>query len=146
MKTFQCNPRKLFMVAIACSFAAAATAKAAEESYPTISVPSNRSLLADNAGLLVWRAADFGTYVYLKVFIDGVPVTTLSRNEGYEAIVRPGKHVLSICTGSSFKGSTRFTYRHVNMKRGQTYAFTALWLETDRATLEIPDHGLGFLR
>jgi hypothetical protein len=89
--------------------------------------------------LIVARAADFGTFLYVNLFIDGVPVTTLGFGQGYEAIVRPGQHVLSITTTPL--GQQRLIYRPVtvHMERGQTYAFTALWEETDLATLKTPD-------
>jgi hypothetical protein len=95
--------------------------------------------LADNARLIVGRAANFGTFLYVNSFIDGTPVTTLGFGQSYEAIVRPGQHMLSITTTPL--GHQRLIYRPVtiNMERGQTYAFTALWEETDLATLKTPD-------
>ncbi len=134
MKTSHARPSKLLMIALACSFVAgAATIKAG--GYESISsMPLN-----GNTRLLVWRAADFGTFIYLNVFIDGIKLTTLGRNEGYEAIVRPGKHVLSISTTPCPYGQTRFTYQHVTMKPGETYAFTALWEFADWAMLETSD-------
>ena len=145
MKTFQYSMGKFLLIVIACSFFAGAMAKAGGLS-PTIYVPRN-SALGGNAGLFVWRAADFGTDIYLRLYIDGIPVTTLARNEAYEAIVRPGRHVLSIATGPfGQQDKTRLFNRHVNMRRGQTYSFTALWIEADLATLETPDHALSSLR
>jgi hypothetical protein len=95
--------------------------------------------LADNARLIVARAADFGTFLYVNLFIDGIPVTTLGFGQGYEAIVRPGRHMLSITTTPL--GRQRLIYRPVTitMERGQTYTFTALWEETDLATLKTPE-------
>jgi hypothetical protein len=132
MKTFQFNPVKLFMIAMACSFAAGATTQAG-------ALARDDAMVADNARLVVRRAADFGTDIYLKLFIDGIPVTGLAINEGYEALVRPGQHVLSIKTVPSFDDKTKFTYHTVTMKRGQSYAYTALWVEADRAVLVKPD-------
>ncbi len=126
------------MIAIACSFATGATTNAGS-SNSTDFVPTDGPLVRDNARLVVRRAADFGTDIYLKIFVDGIPVTTLARNEGYAAIVRPGGHVLSIATGPSFSDATKSTYRRITMKRGQSYAFTALWVEADRASLETPE-------
>jgi hypothetical protein len=122
------------MIAIACSFIAGAATTNAGGYESISSAPLN-----GNTRLLVWRAADFGTYIYLNLFIDGVKVTTLGRNTGYEAIVRPGKHVLSISTTPCPYGQTRFTYQHVHMRPGETYSFTALWEYADWATLETSD-------
>lgn len=126
MKTFQHNVSKLFAIAVACSFAVTVTVRAGP----------NSGAFADNARLTVWRAADFGTIIFLNLYIDGVQVTTLGRNEGYEAIVRPGHHVFSIGTSPSPYGKTNITHRPVTVERGRTYAFTALWLGANGAALE----------
>lgn len=91
---------------------------------------------ADNARLIIMRESDFGTFIYLKVYIDGVPITILGRNVGYEAIIRPGEHVVTIATTPSPYGQTRHTDRRVMMRPGETYAFTALWQYADRPILE----------
>lgn len=132
MKTFQFSSVKLFIIAIAFSFAASATTQAG-------AIAREDARIADNSRLVIRRAADFGTDIYLKLFIDGIPVTGLAINEGYEALVRPGRHVLSIATVPSFDDKTKFTYHPVTMERGRSYAYTALWVETDRAVLIKPD-------
>jgi hypothetical protein len=126
----------VIMIVIAGKFEAAAITKAGALG----SAISPRNVpLADNARLIVERAADFGTFLYVNLFIDGIPVTTLGFGQGYEAIVRPGQHILSITTTPL--GHQRLIYRPVTitMERGRTYAFTALWEETDLATLKTPD-------
>jgi hypothetical protein len=82
MKTFQCSLVKLLMIAIACSFAPSATVQAGASSWSS-APPNDVARLAGNARLFVWRAADFGTEIYLVLYIDGVRVTTLGRNEGF---------------------------------------------------------------
>lgn len=134
MKTSHARTCKLLMIAIACSFVAGAATTNAGGYESTSSMPLN-----GNARLTIWRAADFGTYIYLKVFIDGVKLTILGRNEGYQAIVRPGKHVLSISTTPCPYGQTKFTHQRVTMKPGETYSFTAIWEYADWATLETSD-------
>ena len=134
MKTSHVQPSKLLLIAIVCSFVAGAATIKAGGYEPVSSMPLN-----GNARLVVWRAADFGTFIYLNLFIDGVQVTMLGRNTGYEAIVRPGKHVLSVSTTPCPYGKTRFTRQNVTMKPGQTYSFTALWEYADWATLEVSD-------
>jgi len=123
------------MIIIAGKFEAGA--KTGPGAFSSTLPPSN-VLLADNAHLIVGRAADFGTFLFVDLFIDGIPVTTLGFGQGYDAIVRPGQHVLSLTT-TPF-GHQRLIYRPVTvtMERGQTYAFTALWDETDLATVKTP--------
>jgi hypothetical protein len=126
----------VIIIVIAGMFGAGAITEAGALSSAVL--PKNAPL-ADNARLFVERAADFGTFLYINLFIDGIPVTTLGFGQGYDGIVRPGQHVLSITT-TPF-GHQRLFYRPVTitMERGQTYAFTALWDETDLATLKTPD-------
>ena len=130
--------RKSVMTAIACSFAAGSITEAGPSSSTT-SVPLSRPALTDNARLSLRRSADFGTEIYLTLFVDGINVATLGQNEGYEAIVRPGRHVLSVRTTPNPYGKTVFSSSDVTMEGGQTYAFTAVWGEPDRATLDNSD-------
>ena len=87
------------------------------------------------ARLQVRRAADFGTEIFLNLFIDGVQVTMMPINTGYEALLRPGTHVLAISTTPCPYGKTRYTYRTVRMEPGQTYLYTAVWEYADVAQL-----------
>jgi hypothetical protein len=130
--------RKLVIIAIASSFAAGSITQAGP-SRSTTSGSLNGSGLMDNARLSLRRSADFGTDIYLILFIDGIQVTTLGQNEGYEATVRPGRHVLSVRTTPNPYGKTVFSSNDITIKGGQTYAFTAVWGEPDRATLDNSD-------
>ena|ERR1700687_2423602 len=135
MKTSHAYPSKLvLMIAIACSFIAGAATTNAGGYESMNSMP-----LHGNTRLYIWRAADFGTFIYLNVYIDGVKLTTLGRNEAYEAIVRPGKHVLAISTTPCPYGQTKFTYQHCTLRPGETCAFTAIWEYADWAMLETSD-------
>src|SRR5437879_3076283 len=95
----------------------------------------SRGELMGNSGLTIWRAADFGNDLGLSIYIDGIPITTLSRGEGYRAIVRPGHHQLSVTDTPSPYGKTKFTHRTVDLVPGQNYSFTALW-EVETILLE----------
>jgi len=106
----------------------------------------SRSELMGNSGLTVFREADYGNQNGLSIYLDGVPVTTLSRGEGYRAIVRPGRHLLTVANTPSPYGKTRFTHRKIDLAPGQNYAFTAIW---DVETLTLEDGGYqyhGFYR
>lgn len=103
-----------------------------------------RQELMGNSQLFVWREADFGNDLGLSIYIDGIPITTLSRGEAYQAVVRPGRHVLTVTDTPCPYGKTRFTHLTVNFTPGKTYAFTAVWefetilLETGHHPLDIP--------
>jgi hypothetical protein len=95
----------------------------------------SRNELMGNSGLTIFREADFGNEMGLSISIDGIPVTTLSRGEGYRAMIRPGRHVLTVTNTPSPYGKTKFTHRTINFVSGQNYSFTALW-EVERILLE----------
>jgi len=90
----------------------------------------------ENSNLMVWRAADFGYWISIGLYIDGQQVTSLGWNQGYQAQVRPGEHVLSLITSPSPYGKTRVSYHRVTMRPGETYKFTALWREAQLPVLE----------
>jgi hypothetical protein len=95
----------------------------------------SRSELMGNSGLTIFRGADFGNQIGLSISIDGIPITTLSWGEGYRAIVRPGRHILTVTDTPSPYGKTKFTHRTINLISGQNYSFTALW-EVETILLE----------
>ncbi|MGC1322417.1 MAG: hypothetical protein WA849_09560 [Candidatus Udaeobacter sp.] len=131
MKILNCISRKLIMVAIACSFAASTPIKAQE-------VRSNSAFAhsEDEAHLVVTRSANFGTFQYLILFLDGVHVANLGLSQSYDAVLPPGQHVLSVSTSPQIYRSTAPTQRRVNAEPGKTYAFTAFWKNFDEAYLE----------
>ena len=123
---------KLFgiMIAIACSFAASTPIQAQEASSDSASASSD-----DNARLVVNRAANFGILESISVFIDGVQVADLELSQSYDAVLRPGQHVVSISMNPKTDGQ-KPTQRRVNAKPGKTYAFTAVWRSAEYASLE----------
>jgi hypothetical protein len=120
MKILNYISGKLIMVAIACSFAASTTIQAQQ----------------DDARLVVSRSANFGTFQYLILYVDGVHVADLGVNQSYEAVLPPGQHVLSVTTTPQAYRSAPPTQRRVNAAPGETYAFTAFWKNFDEAYLE----------
>src|SRR6267378_5784662 len=121
---------KLMMVAIACSFAASTPIQARAARSNSASPRSE-----DNAHLVVARAANFGTFQYLILFVDGVHVANLGLDQSYEAVLPPGQHVLSTSTTPQSYMYEPPTGRRVNAEPGETYAFTAFWKNTDQAYL-----------
>ena len=131
MKILSYVSTKLIIVAIVWSFAAGAPIQA----RPARS--NSSSAHSDNAYLMVNRAANFGTFESINLSIDGVPVAVLGLNESYEGVLRPGKHVLSMTTNPWTQGLTRLTERTLDAQPGETYAFTALWDDSYRASFEV---------
>jgi hypothetical protein len=131
MKILRHVSGKLIIAAMACSFAASTPVQAR--------VARSKSALAssaDDARLVVTRSANFGTFQYLILFVDGVHVANLGLDQSYTAVLPPGQHVLSVSTTPQGYRYTAPTRRRVNAEPGQTYAFTAFWENTDQAYLE----------
>jgi len=113
---------KLIMVAIACSFAVSTPIQAGVARSNSASARSE-----DDARLVVSRAANFGTFEYLILFVDGVHVADLGLGQSYDAVLPPGQHVLSVSTTPQIYRRTPPTQRRVNAEPDKTYAFTAFW-------------------
>jgi hypothetical protein len=120
MKTFYNVSSKLIMVAIACSFVASAPIQA-------------RS--ADDARLIVNRSADFGVEESINLAIDGVQVAVLGVNQNYDAALPPGRHVVSITTNPRIYGQQAPSQIPVKVEPGKTYVLTAVWDDSERASL-----------
>jgi len=130
MKILRYVCTKLVIVAIAWSFAAAASIQARQPRSTSGSAGS------DNAYLIVNRAANFGTRESINLSVDGVQVAVIGLNGSYEGVLRPGKHVLSMTTNPQTQGLTRLAQRTLDAQPGKTYAFTALWDDSYNASLE----------
>jgi hypothetical protein len=140
MKNFSSASKLILLAVSTVSLAIAATVHAGP------GADYSRNELMGNSGLSIFRAADFGNHLGLCIYLDGVPITTLSRGEGYRAIVRPGHHRLTITDTPSPYGKTNFTHRTVHLLSGQNYSFTAIW---DVQNIQLEDGGYqyhGFYR
>ena len=122
---------KLILVVIACSFAAGQPIQARVARSNPASARSE-----DDARLVVTRAANFGTFQYLNLFVDGVHVADLGLGQSYDALLPPGPHVLSVSTTPQIYRRTPPTQRCVNAEPDKTYAFTAFWNNLYQAYLE----------
>jgi hypothetical protein len=129
MKILNYVSLKLIMIAIACSFAASTPLQAQEARSHSASARSE-----DDARLIVTRVANFGTFNYLNLFVDGVYVANLGYLRSYEAVLPPGRHVLSVTPELEY-----CTHTIVNAEPGRTYAFTAQWKNDEEVYLERGD-------
>jgi hypothetical protein len=104
MKILNYVSGKLIIVAIACGFAASTPIQAQQ----------------DDARLVVSGSANFGTFQYLILFVDGVHVADLGLNRSYDTVLPPGQHVLSVSTTPQIYRYTAPTQRRVNAEPGPT--------------------------
>jgi hypothetical protein len=129
MKILNYVSLKLIMIAIACSFAASTPLQAGEARLNSASARSE-----GDARLIVARVANFGTFNFLNLFVDGVYVANLGYCRSYEAVLPPGRHVLSVAPELEY-----CTHTIVNAEPGRTYAFTARWINNYQVRLERGD-------
>src|SRR5437763_13783253 len=120
MKILNRVSSKLIMVAIACSFAAGTPIQARVARSNSASARSE-----DDARLIVSRAANFGTFQYLILFVDGVQVADLGLGQNYDAVLRHGQHVLSVSTYPLGYRLTQTIIRRVNLATRHTNAYYA---------------------
>jgi hypothetical protein len=98
-------------------------------------IASIQARSGDNARLIVNRSADFGINESINLAIDGVRVADLGINQNYDAALPPGKHILSITTNPRTYGQDSPIQIPVNAEPGKTYTFTAVWDDSERASL-----------
>jgi hypothetical protein len=89
----------------------------------------------------VTRAANFGTFQFLNLFVDGIHVADLGLGQSYDALLPPGQHVVSVSTTPQIYRYEPPTQRGVNAKPGKTYAYTAFWKNSYQAYLEKSNGG-----
>jgi hypothetical protein len=130
VKILHCVSGRLIIAAIACSLAASTPIQAQDTKSGSASGSSG-----DSARLVVNRAANFGILESVNVFVDGVQVAELELSQSYDAVLRPGQHVLSVSINPKNSGQ-KPTQRRVDAKPGKTYAFTAVWRSAEYASLE----------
>jgi hypothetical protein len=131
MKILNYVSGKLIIVATAFSFAASTPIQARGARSNSASARSE-----DDARLVVTREANFGTFEFLNLFVDGVHVADLGLNQSYDAELPPGRHDLSVTTTPQTYMYEPPTHRRVNARPGKTYAFTAFWKNANQAYLE----------
>jgi hypothetical protein len=120
----------LIIISIACCFAASTPIRAQEARS------ESGQIIGDTARLIVNRSADFGINESINLAIDGVQVAVLGINQKYDAAVPAGKRVLSISTNPRNYGQDSPNQISVNVEPGKTYTFTAVWDDSERASLE----------
>ena len=76
------------------------------------------------ARLIVRRIADLGNFIYVDLYVDGVPVATIGYGRTYEGLLSPGRHVLSVVPTPNPKWPNPWEMT-LDVRSGQTYSFTA---------------------
>jgi len=78
------------------------------------------------ARLIIRRAANMGTGLFLDIDIDGASVGSTGVGEIYRGSLSPGQHVISVVMRPNRLNLPR-TQKTLTVEKGQTYTLTAMW-------------------
>lgn len=81
---------------------------------------------ANSGTLVINRAPNMGTGLFLNVSIDGKHVATVGTGRSYNGSLSPGPHVVSVIVEPNELSLTP-TQKKITVQTGQTYTFTASW-------------------
>ena len=87
--------------------------------------------------LIVQRAPNFGSDLFIRLSIDGKRAADIPRNQHYGGVLAAGRHTLTALALPNTQ-SRRPTSIGVTIKSGKVYIFTATW-EGDRLILRPSD-------
>jgi tetratricopeptide (TPR) repeat protein len=114
------------------------TSTASEVSSPATSAsPAEPGRSAETAvaqpdgRLIVLRAANFGWNVALNLKIDGRAAASIVQGRRYDQSVPEGRHMLTVSAGANYQPTSTV----LNVRRGQTYVFTAIRQNTGSVVL-----------
>jgi hypothetical protein len=94
--------------------------------------PSSETAVAQPDGrLIVLRAANFGSNMALNLKIDGRAAANIVQGGRYDQFVPEGRHMVSVSAGANYQSTSTV----LNVRRGQTYVFTAVRQNTDSVVL-----------
>lgn len=83
--------------------------------------------------VIVQRAPNFGSDLFIRLLIDGKHVANIPRNQHYGGVVSAGRHTVTAIALPNTE-SRRPTSMRLTVKAGQVYIFTATW-DSDRLVL-----------
>jgi tetratricopeptide (TPR) repeat protein len=94
--------------------------------------PSAETAVAQPGGrLIVLRAPNFGWNLALNLKIDGRAAANIVQSRRYDDFVPEGRHMLTVSVAPNYQPTSTV----LNVRRGQTYVFTATRQNTDSVVL-----------
>ena len=124
MKIFSYYSCVLLIAALACAgFSGCETSGTAA---PGTTVAAAASAGQGAAQLIIRRAPNMGSGLFLDIKIDGTRVGALSMGQTYTGSLSPGHHVVSVILRPN-QLSLPPTKKTLTVVKGQTYDFTAMW-------------------
>jgi hypothetical protein len=81
---------------------------------------------ANSGRLVINRAANMGSALFLNVSIDGKHVGSFGEGSGYNGYLSEGPHVVSVILEPN-QLNLPPTKKSITVQKGHTYTFTAMW-------------------
>jgi hypothetical protein len=124
MKKLNYHSCVLLIAALACAGLSGCetSSTAAPGATASVAAPAGQGA----AQLIIRRAPNMGTGLFLDIKIDGVKVGALSMGETYRGSLSPGKHVVSVILRPN-QLNLPPTKKTLTAVKGQTYTLTAMW-------------------
>ena len=124
MKKLNYHSCVLLIAALACAGLSGCetSSTAAPGATASVAAPTGQGA----AQLVIRRAPNMGTGLFLDIKIDGAKVGALSMGETYRGSLSPGKHLVSVILRPN-QLNLPPTKKTLNVVKGQTYNLTAMW-------------------
>ena len=117
---FRCG---LLIVALGFTIFAGCGTSGTSASSSTTAAPAGK---ASAATLVVNRAANMGSGLFLHVSVDRKHVGLLSPGQSYNGSLSPGAHVVSVILEPNDLNLSP-TKKSITAQKGRTYTYTAMW-------------------
>jgi hypothetical protein len=98
------------------------TGTAAPAATASVAAPAGQGA----AQLVIRRAPNMGTGLFLDIDIDGASVGSIGVGETYRGSLSPGQHTVSVLLRPNQLNLGR-TKKTLTVAKGQTYTLTAMW-------------------
>ena len=124
MKTFSYYSGVFVFAALACAGLSGCetSGTAAPGATASVTAPAGQN----SAQLIIRRAPNMGSGVFLDVKIDGTRVGALATGETYRGTLSPGQHAISVLLRPNGLNLPP-TKKTLTVAKGQTYDLTAMW-------------------
>jgi hypothetical protein len=124
MKKLNYHSCVLLIAALACAGLSGCetSSTAAPGATASVAAPTGQGA----AQLIIHRAPNMGSGLFLDVKIDGTRVGALSVGETYRGTLAPGQHAISVIVRPNALNLPP-TKKTLTVVKGQTYMLTAMW-------------------
>jgi hypothetical protein len=142
MKTYSYRSRYALVLIATCLFLSGYTAKHAlsydaQLSRGDVTPPIFGRPVSSAARLNINRIADLGNFVIVRLWIDGMPAGSIGYGHTYEALLPPGRHVLTTMASPNPRWWIP-SQMILDVRSGRTYNLVAMGDGSGHLILTVP--------